>query len=131
PEPLPTPIAWRVKQRQPSRRSRASRTSPCSGRNTAALVHDLPETHIANVAGDSSYVRVRVLTNAGALDRDKQLAVVSQLTDRVVAAANDPTVRDRTWVLQTEAPDGGLWGHAHANDELVAAARAEIAKLRA
>jgi hypothetical protein len=34
-------------------------------------------------------------------------------------------------VLLTEAPEGGwgLWGHAHTNDELVAAARAEIAKL--
>jgi hypothetical protein len=38
---------------------------------------------------------------------------------------------ERTWVLLTEAPQGGwgLWGHAHTNDELVAAARAEIAKL--
>jgi hypothetical protein len=35
-------------------------------------------------------------------------------------------------VLLTEAPQGGwgLWGHAHTNEEL-AAARAEIAKLRA
>ena len=34
------------------------------------------------------------------------------------------------WVLLTEAPEGGwgLWGHAHTNEELVAAARAEIAK---
>ena len=34
-------------------------------------------------------------------------------------------------VLLTEAPEGGwgLWGHAHTNEELVAAARAEIAKL--
>ncbi len=34
-------------------------------------------------------------------------------------------------MLLTEAPDGGwgLWGHAHTNAELVAAARAEAAKL--
>jgi hypothetical protein len=36
-------------------------------------------------------------------------------------------------VLLTEAPDGGwgLSGHANTNDELVAAARAQIASLRA
>ncbi|MDX6223131.1 MAG: hypothetical protein QOD91_2185, partial [Frankiales bacterium] len=75
---------------------------------------------------------VQVLTNAGALDRDKQLAVVRQLTDIVAAAAGDPTLVDRTWVLLTEAPDGGwgLSGHAHTNAELVTAARAQIAALQ-
>ena len=47
--------------------------------NTAAFVHELPATSISNVNGESTYVRVQVLTNAGALDRDKQLAVVAQL----------------------------------------------------
>ncbi len=77
-------------------------------------------------------MRVQVLTNAGALDRDKQIAVVQRLTDLVAAASNDPTLRERTWVLLTEAAPGGwgLWGHAHTNEELVGAARAEIAKLR-
>jgi hypothetical protein len=32
------------------------------GNNTAAFVHDLPAESIANVAGDSSYMRVQVLT---------------------------------------------------------------------
>jgi phenylpyruvate tautomerase PptA (4-oxalocrotonate tautomerase family) len=74
-----------------------------------------------------------VLTNAGALDRDKQLAVVRQLTDIIAAAAGDPTLVDRTWVLLTEAPEGGwgLKGHANTNAELVAAARAQIAELSA
>ena len=44
--------------------------------NTAAFVHDLPADSLSNVDGDSTYVRVQVLTNAGALDRDKQLALV-------------------------------------------------------
>jgi hypothetical protein len=36
-------------------------------------------------------------------------------------------------VLLTEAPEGGwgLWGHAHTNAELVAAARAQLAELAA
>lgn len=105
---------------------------PMFRNNTAAFVHELPQGALANVNGAGDYVRVQVLTNAGALDRDKQLAVVRQLTDLVAAAAGDATLKDRTWVLLTEAAAGGwgLWGHAHSNDELVGAARAEIAKLR-
>jgi phenylpyruvate tautomerase PptA (4-oxalocrotonate tautomerase family) len=101
--------------------------------NTAAFVHDLPDGAISNVDGESNYVRVQVLTNAGALDRDKQLAVVEQFTDLVVRAAGDPDYAKRVWVLLTEAVDGGwgLWGHAHTNAELVDAARAQIAELAA
>src|SRR6266496_4226331 len=46
---------------------------PLFANNTAAFVHDLPGEAISNVAGDSNYVRVQVLTPAGVLDRDKQL----------------------------------------------------------
>ena len=104
---------------------------PMFRKNTAAFIHDLPVDSISNVDGDSNYVRVQVLTNAGALDRDKQLAVVRQLTDIIAAAAGDPSIADRTWVLLSEAPQGGwgLKGHANTNEELVAAARAEIAAL--
>ena len=102
---------------------------PMFRQNTAAFVHELPASSLANVDGDSSYVRVQVLTNAGALDRDKQLAVVEQLTGIISAAADDPGLADRTWVLLTEAPEGGwgLRGHANTNAELVALARAQIA----
>ena len=106
---------------------------PMFRKNTAAFVHELPASSLSNVDGDSTYVRVQVLTNLGALDREKQLAVVSRLTAIVVDAAGDPSLTDRTWVLLTEAPDGGwgLAGHANTNDELVAAARAQIAELQA
>jgi len=105
---------------------------PLFRQNTAAFIHELPAGGLSNVDGEGNYVRVQVLTNAGALDRDKQIAIVSQLTDLVAAAASDPGLKRRTWVLLTEATPGGwgLWGHAHTNDELVGAARAEIAKLR-
>lgn len=104
---------------------------PMFRKNTAAFVHDLPAGSLANVDGDGTYVRVQVLTNSGALDRDKQIAVVRRLTDIIAAAAGDPTLADRTWVLLTEAPEGGwgLWGHAHTNAELVTAARAQLAEL--
>jgi phenylpyruvate tautomerase PptA (4-oxalocrotonate tautomerase family) len=106
---------------------------PLFRKNTAAFVHDLPDNALSNVNGEGNYVRVQVLTNASALDRDKQLAVVSQFTEIIAAAADDPSLADRTWVLLTEAIEGGwgLAGHANTNAELVAAARAQIAEITA
>jgi phenylpyruvate tautomerase PptA (4-oxalocrotonate tautomerase family) len=103
---------------------------PLFRRNTAAFVHELPPDTLSNVDGDHACVRVQVLTNAQGLDRVKQLAVVAELTRIVGAAADDPAVKERIWVLLTEAPDGGwgLAGHAHTNGELVAAARAQLGK---
>ena len=105
---------------------------PMFRENTAAFVHELGAGGISDVEGGSDHVRVQVLTNAGALDRTKQLAVVEQLTALMVEAAGDPSMARRTWVLLTEAVPGGwgLWGHAHTNEELVTAARAEIASLQ-
>ena len=103
---------------------------PMFRNNTAAFVHT--PTTISNVVGEGNYVRVQVLTNVGALNRDQQLAVVAKFTEIVAAAAGDEGLKDRTWVLLTEAYDGGwgLWGHAHTNEELVGAARAEIGRLQ-
>jgi phenylpyruvate tautomerase PptA (4-oxalocrotonate tautomerase family) len=104
---------------------------PMFRHNTAAFVHHLPHGSISNVAGESDYVRVQVLTNQGALDRRKQLAVVEAFTGMIVEASGNPALKERTWVLLTEAIDGGwgLWGHAHTNAELIDAARTEAAKL--
>ncbi len=105
---------------------------PMFRKNTAAFVHELKGGALSNVDGDTNYVRVQVLTNAGALDRPKQIEVVRQLTDLVAKAAGDDSLKERTWVLLTEAVQGGwgLWGHAHNNDEIVTAAKNEIAKLK-
>ncbi len=102
---------------------------PMFRQNTAAFVHELPGPQISNVDGDDNYVRVQVLTNAGALDRDKQLATVARFTEIVAAAARDETLKQRTWVLLTEAVEGGwgLEGHANTNADLIATARARIA----
>ena len=97
--------------------------------NTAGFVHELPAGSISNVDGDGNHVRVQVLTNAGALDRDKQLAAVERLTADVAEAGGDPTLAERTWVLLTEAPEGGwgIGGHANTNaGAFVALARAEL-----
>jgi phenylpyruvate tautomerase PptA (4-oxalocrotonate tautomerase family) len=101
--------------------------------NTAAFIHDLPADSLSNVSGDSNYVRVQVLTPIGVLDRTKQLGVVKELTDIVAAAAGDPTLTARTWVLLTESPEGGwgVSGHANTGADLVAAARAELTAIAA
>lgn len=101
--------------------------------NTAAFIHELPADALANVSGNSNHVRVQVLTPVGTLDRAKQLGVVRELTDIVAAAAGDPTLADRTWVLITESPEGGwgINGHAYTGADIIAAARAELAQLAA
>jgi len=105
---------------------------PMFRKNTAGFIHELPEGGLSNVDGDGNYVRVQVLTNAGALNRYKQLAVVRQFTDLVATAAGDPSLAARTWVLLSEAIEGGwgLAGHANTNADLVVAARAQIAELQ-
>jgi phenylpyruvate tautomerase PptA (4-oxalocrotonate tautomerase family) len=83
--------------------------------NTAAFIHELPADAISDVSSSGRHIRVQVLTPAGVLNREKQLGVVKDLTDIVVAAAGDPELAALTWVLITESPDGG-WGIAgHAN----------------
>jgi phenylpyruvate tautomerase PptA (4-oxalocrotonate tautomerase family) len=80
-------------------------------KNTAAFVHDLQADSLSNVDGDGNYVRVQVLT------------------DIVAAAAGDPTLAERTWVLITESPDGGwgISGHANTGSDIAQAARSEMA----
>jgi phenylpyruvate tautomerase PptA (4-oxalocrotonate tautomerase family) len=97
--------------------------------NTAAFVHELPADSMSNASGDSSHVRISVLTPAGVLDREKKLGVVKEMTEIAAAAAGDPAVADRTWVLISEAPDGGwgIDGHAYANAEIASTARRLLA----
>jgi phenylpyruvate tautomerase PptA (4-oxalocrotonate tautomerase family) len=98
-------------------------------KNTAAFIHELPADSLSNAAGEGNYVRVQVLTPVGVLDRDKQLGVVKELTDIVAAAAGDPKLTERTWVLITESPEGGwgINGHANTGADIAALARSELA----
>jgi phenylpyruvate tautomerase PptA (4-oxalocrotonate tautomerase family) len=101
---------------------------PLFANNTAAFIHDMDAAAISNVAGDSSYVRVQVLTPVGVLDRDKQVGVVKELTEIVATAAGDRSLRERTWVLLTESPEGGwgIAGHANTAADIAALARAAL-----
>ena len=98
---------------------------PLFADNTAAFIHELPDDAISNVSGAGDYVRVQVLTPAGVLDREKQLGVVRELTEIVAAAAGDPALAARTWVLLTESPEGGwgIGGHANTQADIAASAR--------
>ena len=102
---------------------------PLFADNTAAFIHDLPEEAISTASGQGNHVRVQVLTPAGVLRRDQQLGVVKELTEIVAAAAGDPTLAERTWVLLTESPEGGwgIAGHANTQADIAASARAALA----
>jgi phenylpyruvate tautomerase PptA (4-oxalocrotonate tautomerase family) len=98
--------------------------------NTAAFIHELPAHDFCDAAGNTNHIRIDVLTPAGALDRDKTVGLTAALTDLVVAAAGDPTLKDRTWVLMSEAPDGGwgLGGRAYTHAEITAEARRRLGR---
>jgi phenylpyruvate tautomerase PptA (4-oxalocrotonate tautomerase family) len=101
---------------------------PLFERNTAAFIHEMPAGTISDVTGADDHVRVQVLTPIGVLDRDKQIGVVSELTDIVADAAEDRSLAERTWVLLTEAPEGGwgIAGHANTGPDIAASARSEM-----
>lgn len=101
--------------------------------NTAAFIHELGQDSLSDAAGSNAHVRVQVLTPVGILDQAKRSGVVRELTDIVAQAAGDPSLAERTWVLITEAPDGGwgLGGVAHTNADIAQRARTDIAALRA
>ena len=52
-----------------------------------------------------------------------------ELTEIGAAAAGDPALADRTWMLLTESPEGGwgIAGHANTQSDIAAAARAAVA----
>lgn len=94
--------------------------------NTAAFIHRLPAEAISTARTPGArVVRVQVVTPPGALDRDAQRLLVREATAIVAKAAGDPDQAKRTWVLLTEAAEGG-WGVAS-----VALGKAEFAALAA
>lgn len=80
--------------------------------NTAAYIHRLPSAavHTAATAGART-VRVQVLTPPGALLRQGQKDFVAGATKLFADLTKDPSQAARTWVLLTEAAEGG-WGIA-------------------
>jgi phenylpyruvate tautomerase PptA (4-oxalocrotonate tautomerase family) len=80
--------------------------------NTAAYLHRLDPKAVHTAGTDSARtVRVQVLTPPGALNRAGQKSFVAEATAIVASIAEDPTQAARTWVLLSEAAEGG-WGIA-------------------
>ncbi len=80
--------------------------------NTGAYIHRLPPSAVNTAAqGNARTVRVQVLTPPGVLSREGQKQLVADVTQIVARIAGDPSQGGRTWVLLTEAAEGG-WGIA-------------------
>jgi phenylpyruvate tautomerase PptA (4-oxalocrotonate tautomerase family) len=80
--------------------------------NTGAYIHFLPPSTIHTAAQDKAKtVRIQVLTPPGALNRDAQKMFTREATEMVARVSGDPTQAGRTWVLLSEAAEGG-WGIA-------------------
>jgi phenylpyruvate tautomerase PptA (4-oxalocrotonate tautomerase family) len=76
--------------------------------NTAAFIHRLPSAAVSVASAASArVVRVQIITPPGSLNRDGQQQIVREATEIVAKFVTDPTAR--TWVILTEAAEGG-WG---------------------
>lgn len=80
--------------------------------NTAAYIHRMDPAMVHTAATSAARtVRVQVITPPGALTRDGQKRLVKEITEAVTRLSGDPTQSQRTWVLLSEASEGG-WGLA-------------------
>jgi phenylpyruvate tautomerase PptA (4-oxalocrotonate tautomerase family) len=100
--------------------------------NTAAYIHRMDPTAVHTAATEAARtVRVQVITPPAALSRDGQKQLVKEITEVVSRISGDPTQAGRTWVLLTEAAEGGwgLSGTAFGREEFAAlAAQAAAAR---
>ena len=80
--------------------------------NTAAFIHRLPTTAISTANTLSARnVRVQIVTPPGSLNREGQKQITAEATAIIARTAGDETLAARTWVILTEAAEGG-WGIA-------------------
>ncbi len=80
--------------------------------NTAVFIHRMESNAIHTAATDSArVVRVQVITPPGALSREGQKQLTKEITEIVTKFSGDSSQKDRTWVLLSEAAEGG-WGIA-------------------
>lgn len=86
--------------------------APPYSEHTAAFIHELPASAVHTAAQTNvAAVRVQVTTPPGALDRAGQTGFVEDATRIIAELAGDPSLPGRTWVILTEAAEGG-WGVA-------------------
>src|SRR5437879_9302588 len=102
--------------------------------NTAVYIHRMdPKTVHTAATPSGRTVRVQVITPPAALTREGQKQLVKEITEIVAKISGDLTQASRTWVILTEAAEGGwgLSGTAFGHDEFAAlAAKAAAARAK-
>jgi phenylpyruvate tautomerase PptA (4-oxalocrotonate tautomerase family) len=89
-----------------------AKPGPTHTNNTGAYIHRMPPSAVNTAAqGSARTVRVQVVTPPGVLSRAGQKQFVAEATGIVATISGDPSQAGRTWVLLTEAAEGG-WGIA-------------------
>jgi len=104
---------------------------PAHLNNTGAYIHRMPSSAVHTAATDAARtVRVQVVTPPGALTRAGQKSLVAEATAIVAKISGDPTQAGRTWVLLTEAAEGGwgIAGTAFGREEFAALLKPKAAK---
>jgi phenylpyruvate tautomerase PptA (4-oxalocrotonate tautomerase family) len=94
--------------------------------NTAAFIHRLPTSAISTGSRQPDRaVRVQIITPPGSLNRDGQRQITREATEIITRIAGDNALTARTWVILTEATEGGwgLSGTAFGVEEFTALAR--------
>ena len=102
-----------------------SAPGPFHTNNTAAYIHRMDPAAVQTAATAlARSVRVQVITPPAALSREGQKQLVKEATEIVARISGDPTQVSRTWVILTEAAEGGwgLLGSAFGREEFAALA---------
>lgn len=101
---------------------------PFHADNTAAYIHRMAPAAVQTAATAlARTVRVQIVTPPGSLNREGQKQIVREATEIVARICGDASQPARTWVLLTEAAEGGwgMFGTAFGKQEFAAlAARA-------
>lgn len=109
-----------------------STPGPFHADNTAVYLHRLPAAAVQTAASaEARTVRIQIVTPPGSLNRDGQKQIVKEATEIVARVAGDATLPARTWVVLTEAVEGGwgMFGTAFGKEEFAAlAAKAAAAR---
>ena len=96
--------------------------------NTAAFIHRMDPSAIQTAAQASARtIRVQIVTPPAALTRSGQKQLVQDVTAILADVCGDPSQAKRTWVLLTEAAEGGwgIAGTAYGREEFAALAAAK------
>jgi len=108
-----------------------SAPSPFHLENTAAFIHRMdPATLQSAAQAVARAIRVQIITPPGALTRSGQKQLVQEVTKILADICDDPSQAARTWVLLTEAAEGGwgIAGTAYGREEFGALAAAAAKK---